>query len=240
VTFASTQHLASLSLAASTNVTLSAGGNKVLSAVAVSSAGRLDLKDNKLITRTAVGTWTGSSYSGVTGMIESGINLGGTLWAGSGITTSLGGNGATSFTALGVILNDYASLGQTSGPIYTSFGGESVGVNDVLVKYTYFGDADLNGQVNSNDYFQIDTGFLAHRTGWINGDFDYSGSINSNDYFLIDRAFLGQTAALTPATGGMGGVSSVPEPAGLGFVALLGVGCAGQRRCRRPASRARG
>jgi len=80
----------------------------------------------------------------------------------------------------------------TVAALYTSFDGQSVGVNDVLVKYTWFGDADLDGRVTSNDYFQIDTGFLANRTGWINGDFDYNGIINSSDYFLIDGAFLAQ------------------------------------------------
>src|SRR6185436_5557373 len=142
---------------------------------------RVDLQDNKLIV-------SGGDVAAITAQIKSGFNLGGTLWAGPGITTSLGGNGASSYTALGVIRNDFATVGLPSGPIFTTFGGQAVGVNDVLVKYTYFGDADLNGQINSNDYFQIDTGLLAGRTGWINGDFDYNGVINSSDYFLIDNA----------------------------------------------------
>jgi hypothetical protein len=157
-------------------------------------------------------------------MIQNGLNLGGTLWAGTnGITTSLGGNGATGYTALGVIRNDYATVGQPSAPIFTSFGGVSVGVNDVLVKYTWFGDADLNGVVNSNDYFQIDTGFLAHRTGWINGDFDYNGVINSNDYFVIDNAFLHQGGVtLAPAaTTSLAATTVVPEPAVIGGASPL-------------------
>jgi hypothetical protein len=74
-----------------------------------------------------------------------------------------------------------------------------VGVNDVLVRYTPFGDADLDGRITTNDYFQIDSGFLAGRSGWINGDFDYDGRISTNDYFVIDGAFLTQANAGAPA-----------------------------------------
>ncbi len=35
----------------------------------------------------------------------------------------------------------------------------------MLVKYTYFGDADLNGRVDGSDYSRIDSGALTHATG---------------------------------------------------------------------------
>src|SRR5699024_3522695 len=49
-----------------------AGGNRVIKAdnLAV-SGGRIDLKDNKLITASPVGTWTGSAYDGVSGLVDS-------------------------------------------------------------------------------------------------------------------------------------------------------------------------
>jgi len=95
-------------------------------------------------------------------------------------------------------------------------------VNDVLVRYTLFGDADLSGSLTSNDYFQIDTGFVANRTGWINGDFDYDGTITTNDYFLIDNAFLAQsqaaagTGASAPAVGLLPPKATAPPPLGRG------------------------
>jgi hypothetical protein len=204
---------------------------------ALSVAGQLDLSNNALIVAGgAIGSTSGGTYSGVTGLIQSGFNLGGTLWAGPGITTSLGGNGSGNFHALGVILNDLASVGQPSGPIYTSFGGQDVGVNDVLVKYTYFGDADLDGAVTTNDYFQIDNGFLGSKTGWINGDFDYDGAVTTNDYFLIDNAFLGQGSALVPTSLGgaapLSGVTAVPEPASLGVFAFAAAALLARRRRR--------
>jgi len=54
----------------------------------------------------------------------------------------------------------------------------------------------LSGTITSNDYFQIDVGFLAGKSGWINGDFDYNGVVNFDDYSLIDLAFNTQAAPL--------------------------------------------
>ncbi len=41
----------------------------------------------------------------------------------------------------------------------STFAGQPTVDGDVLVKYTYFGDANLDGVVNSADYLQIDNGF---------------------------------------------------------------------------------
>ena len=40
-----------------------------------------------------------------------------------------------------------------------TFGGYAVADTDVLVKFTYYGDTDLNGVVNFDDYARIDGGF---------------------------------------------------------------------------------
>jgi hypothetical protein len=120
-------------------------------------------------------------------------------WKGNGIITSLGGDGSTGYTAVGAIYNDLAAANKPAGPLYTQFDGHPVTVDDVLIKYTYFGDSDLDGAVTTNDYFQIDNGFLNSRTGWINGDFDYDGAVTTIDYFAIDNAFLNQGAPLVPA-----------------------------------------
>jgi autotransporter-associated beta strand protein len=224
---------------------LAQGGNNILGTSSLTIAGgnnawtgQIDLKDNDVIvhspgTRTVVA-------ARIINQLKQGSNFAGpgSFWTGNGITTSLGGNGSTSYTAVGVIVNDFAVLGGAqTGPLYTSFDGQMVDIDDVLVKYTYFGDADLDGAVTTNDYFQIDNGFLGSKTGWINGDFDYDGAVTTNDYFLIDNAFLGQGSALVPAAmggaGALSGVTAVPEPASLGIFAVAAARLLTRRRRRR-------
>ena len=85
------------------------------------------------------------------------------------------------------------------------------------------GDANLDGQINFDDYVALDNGFNNGLTGWANGDFNSDGEINFDDYVLIDASFNAQ--------GGGGRLSSVPEPSAAlaaGAMALATIG----RRCR--------
>src|SRR5205814_8478494 len=68
------------------------------------------------------------------------------------------------------------------------FGGVPVARGDQLVMYTWGGDANLDGTLNGDDYFQIDSQFNQDGLvfGYFNGDFNYDGSINGDDYFIID------------------------------------------------------
>ena len=92
------------------------------------------------------------------------------------------------------------------GPAGGTFHGESVDGTAVLVKYTFAGDANLDGKINGDDYFAIDSGYAAHASGYANGDFNYDGRIDADDYFLIDaNASRGQT------TTGTGAATAVAE-----------------------------
>jgi hypothetical protein len=109
----------------------------------------------------------------------------------------------------------------------SSFGGESVTATDVLVMYTYNGDANLSGNVDADDYFQIDSHYGksgAGNLGFFNGDFDYDGDIDGDDFMLIDMGFSGQTAPF------MMQVASVPEP---GVTPILCIGMLLVDRARR-------
>jgi hypothetical protein len=74
-------------------------------------------------------------------------------------------------------------------------------MNDVLAKYSYNGDANFDGRINFDDYFRIDTGYLAQpaKPTYAQGDFNYDGKINFDDYFLIDQSYLGQGQPLEAA-----------------------------------------
>ena len=84
--------------------------------------------------------------------------------------------------------------------------------DDVLVKYTYVGDANLSGAVSFDDYVGMDNAFfgLIPNLGWATGDINFDGVINFDDYSKVDQAFFFQGASLS----GEGNLASpVPEPA---------------------------
>ena len=96
-------------------------------------------------------------------------------------------------TTLGTIEEtEYLSLNAGN----TSFDGIAVDTTSLLIKYTYYGDADFNGKVNFDDYVRTDNGFNNHRNHWVNGDYDGNGQVNFDDYVLIDLAFNTQGATL--------------------------------------------
>jgi hypothetical protein len=71
----------------------------------------------------------------------------------------------------------------------------------ILVRYTYFGDADVDGKVDGDDYARIDASFNRQLTQgnigyWWNGDFNYDGRISGGDYALIDSAFNAQNGTI--------------------------------------------
>jgi hypothetical protein len=126
----------------------------------------------------------------------------------------------------------------------------------VLVKYTYYGDANLDGKVDGTDYSLIDASYLSEDfvngvatnpiSGWYNGDFNYDGVVDGSDYTLIDNAFNSQsnlvvnaseiaapTAEIaTPGIAVAPGISAVPEPASLGLPGMTAAGLLGRRRRR--------
>ena len=117
----------------------------------------------------------------------------------------------------------------------TSFAGQTVGNTDVLVKYTFVGDADLSGRLTAADYVLADNGFNSQSgpnplSGWRNGDFNYDGHINGDDYTLIDNAFNTQgSVSFADRSAGPAEmiarnteIVAVPEPTGVRFAGLGG------------------
>jgi hypothetical protein len=86
-----------------------------------------------------------------------------------------------------------------------TFMGETVTGPAVLMRYTYYGDTDLNGVVNFDDYSRTDNGFNTGGSDWFHGDFDYNGNVNFDDYSLIDNAFNTQSGSLLRAAAYLSG-----------------------------------
>jgi len=81
------------------------------------------------------------------------------------------------------------------------------------IKGTFFGDAQLNGDVQFGDFVILAQNF-AKSGGWGQGDFDGSGQVQFEDFVLLAQNF-GKVSAQA--------ASAVPEPtAGLWLYALLG------------------
>jgi hypothetical protein len=160
--------------------------------------GKLDLGSNDLVV-------TNSTISQVTALVASGYNAG--AWNGNGIASSAAAAASNHLTALGVIVNDNGSgapLYGVNGLIAQTFDGSSPADGNILVKYTYYGDANLDGYVDGSDYTRVDFAYLNNQngsnpqlTGWSNGDFNYDGVIDGSDYTLIDNAFNTQGSSLS-------------------------------------------
>src|SRR5439155_2822542 len=99
-----------------------------------SPSGKLDIKDNDLIINytgsTPIGSWNGTSYTGVAGYVQSGRNGGG--WDGNGITTSLHSG---SYLVLGVA--ESSQVKAITGTQTAVFDSATVDSTAVLVTYTY-------------------------------------------------------------------------------------------------------
>ena len=211
------------------NIELAAGGSNVIKTGTMSTSGtsQINLQDNKaIVTGMSSGTASGGVYASgsVSRMVQDGRN-GGT-WDGSGVvTTQANASGSAALTTLGV-----ASASETGYGGAVLFGGQSVAGSDVLVKYTYAGDANLDGQVNGDDYFGIDNGIGGATIDFAHGDFNYDGKINADDYFLIDRGYAEQGVNPILPSAPLGGVSAVPEPASIALLGVAAVGLIHRRR----------
>jgi autotransporter-associated beta strand protein len=171
--------------------------------------GSIDVRDNDLVVGSA------TPKSAIESLVSSARNGGN--WDGPGLTSSNARANASHTTGLGVLSGaELNSVGGTG-----TFSGQTYSASDTLVKYTYNGDANLDGRVTFDDYVKIDTGFNTQRTGWLNGDFNYSGSVNFDDYVLIDIAFNQQNGTLGRATDWISGDDRTVaglDQAGLGEV----------------------
>ena len=226
------------------NVTVASGarltirnGTPKLGGVSALGTGKLDLTNNKLIlTDAPIGSWNGSAYDGVSGLIASGYHFG--AWDGPGIMTSMP-DASAGLTTLAVATGQQVrGLGASDTDTWA---GQTISGASTLVMYTWAGDANLDGVIDGGDYGIIDNNVqLPGASGYFNGDFNYDGTIDGGDYGIIDNNIQAQGAPF-PTSGSVGsvesagpaGVSAVPEPSGCGLGILAGIGLFRRRGRRR-------
>jgi hypothetical protein len=213
-----------------------AGTSVLASAPTVSGIGsKLDLTDHKLIV-----TNGGASLAAVNALVKSaaaspGAGLNPT-WTGDGITTTAAITPADGkLRSIGVAVNSVNAI-----PI-PSYGGQAVGTNDLLIGYTYAGDANMDGGVTFADFSLLQNNFGQSGKLWEDGDFNYDGTVNFADFSLLQNNF-GQSqspnslvASLTPEQAQViaaFAAENAPEPTTLGLLGLAGMGLLGRRRRR--------
>jgi hypothetical protein len=193
--------LASLIINNNSRVNMVAGGNNSLrigstaagNPLQIDSTATLDLADNDLLIQVSPPA-RDTAFAAYLGMVQSGKNGASGPWTGFGIISSTAATNPARNTTLAIMPNDTGS-----GPIVTTFAGQSVDTSFILAKYTYTGDSDLDGDVDADDYARIDAAYAGQTTiggPYRNGDINYSGSLNSDDFFQIDRSFSTQSAPL--------------------------------------------
>ena len=123
--------------------------------------GQLDLTENDMEV-------TGGSYNGIIGNFK----------LGSGLTTSSTSIATSAGTAATTL--DIAAVPGGEGP-YASFDGIPWTGAAVTIGWTYYGDTDLSGFIDSKD-----TSNFSAKAGW--NDFNYDGQVNSTDLALLNAS----------------------------------------------------
>jgi hypothetical protein len=156
------------------------GADKVLvltGSLIVNAAAKLDLADNALVLDYAVG----SPLNNVRNWLTSGYAGG--AWNGTGGVNSTSA-AATTNTGIG-----YAEATDLFGVFPASFAGVSVDNTAVLLKYTLYGDANLSGNVNLQDFNRLASNFGTAGRRWSHGDFNFDTNVNLQDFNRLASNF---------------------------------------------------
>ncbi len=180
--------------------------------LSVVAASILRLANNAVLTRVTPSFL--DFGSGVSGTID--LGGGALLWRGGGNTPDFrtlltrGHNGGAwngvagaaggainSSLAGGSSQSDGIGYGLGSEIAPTSIAGFTIAPGDTLLRYTLDGDADLNQQVNLDDFTALAASFGTGNS-WVRGDSNYDAAVNLNDFTALAANFGSSVGSVLP------------------------------------------
>ncbi|HEY1686187.1 MAG TPA: dockerin type I repeat-containing protein [Tepidisphaeraceae bacterium] len=192
-------------------------GNTKIPSLTITGGAKVDITNQALVVDPTNGP---APTSQIAAYLASAYDNG--LWDGPGI-----GSSSTSFaagTTIGYAENDL--LPNPYNNTTNIFGGASGQLisdsNAVLVRYTYFGDLNLDGTVDGSDLAMMGARGTTN-VGWIGGDLNYDGKVNADDWALFQLGLASSSHGQI--------TSAVPEPAAASLV-VVGAGMMMRRRRR--------
>jgi hypothetical protein len=216
------------------------GSTSVLAQLTITNSpagylGRLDIADTALII-----DYTGASpLASTRAYILSGYATAGARWTGTGLTSSSAASDPSK--AIG-----YAEAADVLSSTGGAFRGQQADGTSVLVRYTFAGDATLDGVVGFADLVRLAQNYnqtvsTTTEGWWGRGDFTYDGKVGFEDLVKLAQNYSASLPA-EPIPGAAAGFdrdlaaafASVPEPSALAGAAALG-GLIIRSRRQRPA-----
>jgi hypothetical protein len=169
----------------------------VTKALTISGLGVLDIRDKAAVIDYLPGP---SPLPAVQTSLTSGYAGG--AWNGSGINSAVAA--ATPQHALG-----YAEATDLFTVFPASFAGQSIDNTAVLIRYTRYGDANLDQTVNLADFNRLASSFGQTNTRWSQGNSNFDLFTNLSDFNLLASNF-GLSASPGVAAAVLGNGASSP------------------------------
>ena len=197
-------------------------GASTVSSLNINGPASLDLTNNSLIINYGTGA---DPIATIRQYLAQGYNGG--SWNGAGGIDSSSANGNPSY-AIG-----YAD--GADGVVAGLLPGQ------ILITYTLYGDANLDGKVNGADFAIMAANFNKYAPNWDQGDFNYDGVVNGTDFVLLADEFnqyasessnyaaAADLAAVDAFAIANGFASDLPEPASFLILSMVVVGTLSRR-----------
>jgi autotransporter-associated beta strand protein len=207
-------------------VRLAAGsGTATVAGLSITSGSTVDITSNALIVDFTPGNDPAAT---IRGYLQTGYNGG--KWNGAGITS---GNAAAD---PGLYAVGYAD-GSTDA-------GTPAAANQIYIRNTLAGDANLDGIVNFPDLLLVAQNYGKTGQDWAHGDFNYDGVVNFPDLLLVAQNYGKQLSAgqLTELPGSfaaqwqlaqaeiLSNPTGVPEPSMIGLLFVGAITLSARRR----------